>query len=146
MLTYQKAEPEDIGTLFLLNKQLIEEFEDLASIDYDKVLRWVRRNLEQNLSFFTRIYWDGKLAGYYCLLPNDGKMELDSLFVLSPFRGRGIGTAVLKKCQAETPLPIFLYVFRRNIQALSLYERLGFQTVKEVGSTRYIMEYQKQDC
>lgn len=144
MLTYKAAQQEDIEPLFLLNKQLIDEYEDLESIDYDRVLRWVHRNLEQNLSHFTRVFWDGTLAGYYCLCPKDGKTELDSFFVLPAFQGRGIGTEALRKCQREAAGPIFLYVFRKNIWAIALYERLGFQIVKEIGTTRYIMEYEPQ--
>lgn len=146
MLTYKAAQQEDIEPLFLLNKQLIEEYEDLDSIDYDRVLNWVHRNLEQNLSHFTRVFWAGKLAGYYCLLPSGEKTELDSLFVLPEFQGRGIGTAILKKCQQEAEGTLFLYAFRKNVRALALYERLGFQIVKEVGATRFIMEYQNQGC
>ena len=145
MLTYEPAVQADIEPLFLLNKQLIEDYEDLASIDLPKVLNWVHRNIEENLSSFRRILWDGELAGYYCLTPCDGKTELDSLFVLPRFRGQGIGTSVLQKCQSEAAL-LFLYVFRKNTRALALYERLGFQIVKKVGKTRYIMEYKNQGC
>lgn len=139
MLTYVPAQPEDVEVIFRLNKQLIDEYEDLSSIDYPKVLDWVRRNLERNLPAFTRVLQDGALAGYYSLAPVDGKMELDSMFVLPPFRNQGIGTAVLKKCLSESPVPVFLYVFRKNTRALALYQRLGFRIVKEVGQTRYIM-------
>lgn len=144
MLTYQTAGEEDAKPLFRLNKQLIDEYEDLDSIDYPKVLQWVSSNISRHISSFSRVMLDGTLVGYYCLLPCEGKMELDSLFVLPQFRGQGIGTQILKKCQAEATVPIFLYVFRRNTRAQALYERMGFQIVKQVGSTRYIMEYQNQ--
>ena len=140
MITYLPALPEDVEILFGLNKQLIDEYEDLSSINYPRVLDWVCRNIEQNLPAFNRVLHDGTLVGYYSLNQADGKMELDSLFVLPPFRGQGIGTEVLKKCLSESPVPVFLYVFRKNTGALALYKRLGFQVVKEVGKTRYIME------
>ena len=146
ILTCESARPEDLDTLFQLNRQLIDTYEDVTAIDYNRVLTWVRKNLEKNLPHFTRIFSDGSLAGYYCLMSSGEKIELDSLFVLPEFQNRGIGTHILKKCQKETPSILFLYVFQKNTRALALYKRLGFQIVKETGTSRYIMEYQKQGC
>lgn len=145
MLTFSPALPEDAEVLFQLNKQLIDAYEDTRAIDYGKVLAWVKGNIERNLSFFNRVFWDGTLAGYYSLSPSEEKSELDSLFVLPEFQNRGIGTAILQKCR-EDASPLFLYVFRKNTGAIRLYERMGFRITKEVGTTRYIMEHKNQDC
>ena len=139
-LTYSPAQPSDAELLFTLNKALIDTYEDLCTIDYPKVLGWVRRNLEQNIPHFRRVLLDGETVGFYCLTEEDGKTELDSLFVLPPWQGKGIGTAILQKCQNDAA-PLFLYVFKRNVRAIALYKRLGFQITKEVGKTRYIMEF-----
>ena len=144
-LTFDSAKPEDLDLLFQLNKSLIDAFEDLESIDYPRVLAWVRQNLQNHLSDFTRVYYENTLAAFYCLSPSEGKLELDSLFVLPEFRGQGIGTAILKKCISESETPLFLYVFRKNTGACALYRRMGFTVTKEL-PTRYIMEYQKQGC
>ena len=145
MLTWEPALPEDLDSLFRLNKHLIDTYEDLTTIDYDKVLHWVRRNIESNLASFRRVLWDGQLAGYYSLTPAEGKMELDSLFVLPGFQRKGIGTSIITQCLRSCPC-VYLYVFRKNRDAIRLYQRLGFQITKEVGHTRYIMEYKNQDC
>ena len=144
-ITYAPAEQADLETLYRLNQKLIEDYEDLSAIDCPKVLAWVRKNLSASLSLFTRVFADGELAGYYSRRPEKGKLERDSLFILPAFQNRGIGTEILKKCQAEAKVPIFLYVFRKNTRAAALYRRMGFQIVKEAGATRWIMEYQKQD-
>ena len=138
MLSYEPAKAEDLELLYALNKQLIDKYEDTAAVDYPKVLDWVRRNLEQTLPSFTRVFRDGELAGFYCLTPSDGTWELDSLFVLEPYQGQGIGTEIHKRCPARSP-SLILYVFRRNVRAIALYERMGFRIVKEEGKTRYIM-------
>ena len=139
-LTYAPAQPSDVALLFALNKELIDTYEDLESIDYPRVLSWVRKNLERNLSHFHRVLLNGALVGFYCLTEAEGKHELDSLFVLPPHQGNGIGTAIVRKCQKEAA-PLFLYVFKRNVRAIALYRRLGFQITREVGKTRCIMEY-----
>ena len=113
-LRFVPAVPADLETLYELNRQLIDAYEDLRPIDYPTVLTWVHRNLEQNLPHFVRVLADGVLVGYYCLRPERESMELDSLFVLPPYQNRGIGTQILKKCLEESDVPVFLYVFRKT--------------------------------
>ena len=138
-LTFVPAQESDLDLLFRLNKNLIDTFEDLTTIDYPKVLQWVRRNLENNLPHFTRVLCDGTVAGFFCLTDEGEKQELDSLFVLPEFQNQGIGTAILRHCLKD--IPVYLYVFNRNTRAIALYQRLGFQITQTVGTTRCIMEY-----
>lgn len=138
VLTYAPAVSGDIEPIFSLCKQLIDDYEDTASIDYEKVLGWVRRKIEGSISSYTRVMADGEIAGWYCLDPETG--ELDDFYILEGFRGKGIGTAVLQKCIAECPKSLWLYVFTKNVRAISLYRRMGFAIREEVGNTRYIMK------
>ena len=143
LLTYQPADASDLDTLFSFNKELIDQYEDLSQIPYQKVLAWVRQKLEQQIQEYTCILADGQKAGYYHFSPMDSDtMELDDLYLFPSFRGHGIGTAVIQKCCAETSQPILLYVFQKNTRAIALYQRMGFQiqcTTQNVSRTRYIM-------
>ena len=140
ILTYEDAKEEDLCLLFAFNKDLIDRYEDVASIDYDQVLAWVKQNLTASLPHFRRVLADGQLAAFYCLSPSDSNWELDSLFVLPPFQRKGIGTEILKKCIQDSSGKLFLYVFRKNTGAVTLYERMGFR-VRQTLPTRYILEY-----
>lgn len=139
-LNYARASGADVEAIFTLSKALIDQYEDVASIDYDKVLQWVRRKIDAQIGEYQRVMMDGDLAGYVHFHPDGERMELDDLYILPEYRGRGIGTAVVEKCCAETEKPVYLYVFRRNEGAVRLYQRLGFEIVQEVGSSRYIMQ------
>lgn len=139
-LNYEQASGADVEAIFALSKALIDQYEDVESIDYDKVLQWVRRKIGAQIGEYQRVLMDGDLAGYVHFHPDGERMELDDLYILPEYRGRGIGTAVVKKCCAETEKPVYLYVFRRNKGAVRLYRRLGFEIVQEVGSSRYIMQ------
>ena len=141
MLEYISAEQRDLPLLFQLNRQLIDTYEDTSAIDYGRVLAWVRNNLESMLPHFRKILYNGTPAGFFCL--HEG--ELDSLFVLPEFQGRGIGSAVIRQCQAQSPA-LFLYVFRRNTRAIRLYRHLGFSITQEIGATRYIMEWRNENA
>lgn len=139
-LTCERATQADVERIFALSRALIDQYEDVDSIDYDKVLQWVRRKIETQIGEYQRVLMDGSLAGYVHFHPDGERMELDDLYILSEYRGMGIGTAVVEKCCAETEKPVYLYVFRRNTGAVRLYQRLGFEIVQEVGSSRYIMQ------
>lgn len=139
-LKFERASGADVEAIFALSKALIDQYEDVESIDYDKVLQWVRRKIGAQIGEYQRVLMDGDLAGYVHFHPDGERMELDDLYILPEYRGRGIGTAVVEKCCAETEKPVYLYVFRRNEGAVRLYQRLGFEIVQEVGSSRYIMQ------
>ena len=143
---FSPALESDIPSIFQLNKELIHRYEDLSAISCEKVLSWVEQNIRQQLPYFHRIYADGNHAGYFCLYPSDESWELDSLFVFPEYQNQGIGTEVIRHCQNQADGKLFLYVFKENTGALQLYQRLGFQILRQPRSTAYIMEYEKQDC
>ena len=143
-ITYNKATISDAEHIFSLCKQLIDKYENIDVIDYEKVLLWVRKKLEHAINEYTTIYADGKKAGYYHFYKNeDGEYELDDLYIFEEFQGRGIGSAVIKKCCSLADSPVMLYVFIKNERAISLYKRLGFEVTKTVGDSRYIMSNAK---
>ena len=135
-LCYITAQESAIDAIYAQAKDLIDAYEDTASIEYDKVLAWVKRKIVSNLSQYRCVLCDGEKTAYYRLC-EDG--ELDDLYVLPGFRSRGIGAEILEKCKEESNKPIFLYVFSRNIRAISFYQRFGFAEAEKVGTTRLIL-------
>lgn len=142
-LSFGPALPEDGEILFRFNQELIDKFEDIQNIPYEKVLLWVRRKIEENISSYTRIYAGGHHAGFYRFIPNGEEMELDDLYIFPEFRNRGIGTRVLEKCIRESDRPVMLYVFCRNTGAVALYRRMGFAVRETIQNSRYIMVREK---
>ena len=138
-LSYEPASFEDIPVIFAMAKDLIDSYEDTATIEYDKVIGWVLNKVSQNITDYQCVVMDGVKTGYFRLSPEDGQIELDDLYILPEYRGRGIGTSVLERCISETQTPLFLYVFKRNQGAIRLYRRMGFYVSEEVGNTRCIM-------
>lgn len=136
-LQFIPAEKADIPVIFAQAKELIDTYEDISSIDYDKVIKWVNNKISREISTYRCVLCDGQKAAFYRLC-QDG--ELDDLYVLPSFRNRGIGSAILDKCIEESKNPIYLYVFSRNIRAISFYNRFGFSVRETVGKTRLIME------
>ena len=136
-LDFFSADTADIPVIYGQAKSLIDTYEDTSSIDYDKVLAWVNRKITDHISEYRCVTADGEKCAWYRLC-EDG--ELDDLYVLPPFQNRGIGSEIMKKCIRESENTIYLYVFSRNIRAISFYERFGFSVRETVGKTRLIME------
>ena len=136
-LEFVSADESDIPVIFLQAKSLVDTYEDLTSIDYERVLAWLNRKITQNISQYTAVLHNGQKCAFYRMC-EDG--ELDDLYVLPEHQNLGIGSEILKKCIRENHKNIYLYVFSRNIRAISFYKRFGFIKRETVGTTRLIME------
>lgn len=136
-LQFKPAEETDIPVIYAQAKSLIDTYEDITSIDYEKVMAWVNRKISSNISAYCCVTADDEKCAYF-RLHEDG--ELDDLYVLPAFQGYGVGSEILRKCIVDAPKPLYLYVFSNNVRAISLYERFGFTVRETLGKTRCIME------
>ena len=141
MLAYGTGRSADIPAIFAQAKALVDAYEDVSAIDYDWVMDWMARKITQKIGDYTRVTLNGELCAYYRLTEDE---ELDDLYVLAPFRGRGIGSAILERCIRESRAPLWLYVFTENRRAIALYRRFGFAPAEAVGKTRLIMKREEQ--
>lgn len=140
-ITYAQAKTEDIAQIYPLCRQLIQDYETAENLSLEKILCWVQHKLETCIQEYTAIFADGRKAGYYHFYKNEeNAYELDDLYIFPEFQNKGIGSAVIRKCCAEVHTPVMLYVFIQNQRAVSLYQRLGFEIVKTINGSRYIME------
>ena len=69
----------------------------------------------------------GEPVGMATGFPHDGEVELGTLWVAPPARGRGVGDALVRAivCWAD-PRQVVLQVADGNTAAQALYRRLGF--------------------
>ena len=139
-LLFEKATGSDIESIYEFNKYLIDRYENVQNIEYDKILSWVQRKIETYIEEYQRILFDGELAGYYRFHQDGDKMELDDLYIFPQYRNQQIGTAIIEKCLLETDLPVYLFVFIKNTKAVELYKRIGFEIVETIQDSRYIMQ------
>lgn len=139
-ITYKTANVDDIEPIYEFCKRLIQDYERLESIDYPKVMEWVRKKIEHSINEYTVIYVKEQKAGYYHFYKNeDGQFEIDDLYVFPEFQNQGVGSEVVKVCCASVNAPVMLYAFIKNKRAVSLYERLGFEIAETINDSRYIM-------
>lgn len=101
-------------------------------------LNKLRNELLNESSFFYFIYQDNKLAGYLKLNESDAQtdiqdptsIELERIYVLSEFQGKGLGKLLLNKAISEAlkkrKTYIWLGVWEKNKGALEFYAKNGF--------------------
>lgn len=140
-LSFQPADAADIPLIFQYNKDSIEQYETFKELFYETVFSWVKQKIEVHIREYRKIFYHGKHCGYYYFHPSDNKMELDDLYLFLPYRGQGIGSAVLKDCFSQTSKPVFLYVFSQNTRAVSLYQKNNFSACYICG-IRYFRQTQ----
>ena len=84
---------------------------------------------------------DNKIIG--CLLltnKDDGKL-LDEIYLEKVYRNKGIGTEIIRDILSNNDI-VYLWVYKKNDKAISLYRKLGFNVIEETES-RYYMKYNK---
>jgi len=135
-----KASKEDIEAIFSFNEELIKQYENTAEIDHNRVMGWVRRKIENFIDDYQVIKYNDEKVGYYYFHKNKKKMELDDFYIFLKYRNQGIGSYILNKCIKDSNLTIFLYVFIKNTQAISFYEKHGFVMIEAINETRCIMQ------
>ena len=138
-LRYMPASAEDVDAIYKMSKELIDRYEDTSSIDYEKVLAWVKRKINGSICEYTRVCRGENTVAYFRLSAEGDSAELDDFYVLPEYRGIGIGTKILNECVVSTRKSVFLYVFNDNSGAISLYEKFGFVKREAVSPTRSIM-------
>lgn len=142
-ISYKCAEQKDIEPIYQLCKNMVDAYENLENIDYKAVMHWIRQKIESHIESYKAIYFHEGKVGYIYLHEVDGKLEIDDFYIFEQYRCKGIGTIVLQDCIKQSELlgcSLFLYVFSKNIGAVSLYHRNGFVITQQIHNSRYIME------
>lgn len=142
-LVYKQAQKEDIECIYDLSKHLVDEYENIENIDYEKVMNWIYEKIQMNIADYTCIYLDDNKVGYVHFSEEDGMHEIDDLYIFEAYQNQGIGTQVIQDCITQAKNIIYLYVFVRNIRAVDLYKRIGFKITETIRNSRYIMKYIK---
>ncbi len=136
MLTYKPATCEQYDVFW--------QFISREATDYMQMTLEEAQHLFGTVGQAYGIYQEDTLAGFYWIEERDNVLQLLGLVLASEFQGKGIGTQVLTMLattycgKVET---IELGVHELNVRARSLYERLGYQTVRYMDDLGfYIMQ------
>ena len=133
---------KDVNRLIEYKKRTIYEYaKDLSNEEIDKINKYVTSEVPRLINDYCNIIVDNKIVG--CLLltnKHDGKL-LDEIYLEEDYRDKGIGTKIIKNILDNNDI-VYLWVYKENEKAISLYKKLEFYVIKETES-RYYMKYNK---
>ena len=133
---------KDINRLIEYKKRTIYEYaKDLSNEEIDKINKYVTSEVPKLINDYCNIIVDNKIVG--CLLltnKDDGKL-LDEIYLEEEYRNKGIGTEIINDILNNNNI-VYLWVYKENEKAISLYKKLEFNVIEETES-RYYMKYNK---
>ena len=137
-----KASKKDIPRLIRYKKDIIYMYsKDLAEDERNKIDEYVITSVNEMFKDYYNIIIDDKIIGSILLKDMPQGKLLDEIYLEKEFRNTGIGTDIIRE-MLEKNRNIYLWVYKENEKAISLYNRLGFIIVDETDS-RYYMKYDK---
>ena len=140
-----KAAKKDIPRLIKYKKDIIYMYsKDLAEDEKNKINEYVTNSVSEMFKDYYNIIFDDKIIGSILLKDiQEGKL-IDEIYIEKEFRNNGIGTDIIMKVvKKSNNKNIYLWVYKENIKAVSLYKRLGFKIIDET-EFRYYMEYNEK--
>ena len=137
-----EASKKDIPRLIKYKKDIIYMYsKDLVEDERNKIDEYVITSANEMFEDYYNIIIDDKIIGSILLKDMPQGKLIDEIYIEKEFRNNGIGTDIIRK-MLENNRNIYLWVYKENKKAISLYNRLGFIIVDETDS-RYYMKYDK---
>ena len=137
-----RAAKKDIPRLIKYKKDIIHMYnKDLSEDEKNKINEYVTNSVSEMFKDYYNIVFDDKIIGSILLKDiQEGKL-IDEIYIEKEFRNNGIGTDIIMKVvKKSNNKNIYLWVYKENIKAVSLYKKLGFKIIDETES-RYYMKY-----
>ena len=138
-----KSSSDDIEKLINYKKKIIYEYaKDLSESEINDINNYVEDKVPKLINNYFNIVVDDKIVGCLLLTDIDDGILLDEIFLEEEYRNKGIGTDIIKNVISNNAI-IYLWVYKENLKAVSLYKKLGFVVLDETES-RYYMKYSKE--
>ncbi len=139
-IVFRPASEEDIEKICMLEREIF---------GVDAYPKYLVRYLIENSDFFLVACIDEEVIGYICGEIKLQRGHIITLAVDSRFRGRGIGSELLKRflnfLKEKGAKSVYLEVSVRNRRAIRFYEKHGFKIIGLIskfyndGSDAYVM-------
>ena len=134
-----KSSNDDIEKLIDYKKRNIYEYaKDLSDDEIKKINNYVEEDIPKILNKYSSIIIDNNVVGCLLLIKEDDGILLDEIYLEEEYSNKGIGTDIMKKVLNDNEI-VYLWVYKDNIRAISLYKRLGFIVIDDKGPRYYMM-------
>lgn len=141
-MNYKLEKPIVSDVSKLIDYKLRTIFEYAGNLPNEAIARineYVKKNVPMQLENYKIICVNYKKVGCLLVESTDDGVLVDEIYLEKNYRNQGIGTDIIKEIISKNG-NIYLWVYKLNEKAISLYKRLGFK-IKEETETRYYMKY-----
>lgn len=136
----KKATKQDISKLIDYESNNIFEYAGhLTKEEKEQINQYVKEQVHNQLEHYKMIEVNDHQVGCLCIENKDGGLLINELYLEENNRNKKIGTSILKQLLTEYYI-VYLWVYKLNKRAISLYQKLGFSIIEET-ETRYYMKY-----
>ena len=135
-----KANIDDVSILIDYKlKSIFDYAENLSLEEIKQINNYVKSNVPKEIDDYRVICINDKKIGCLLVVNKDDGVLLDEIYLEEKYRNKGIGTSIIKKILSSYNI-VYLWVYKLNTRAISLYKKLGFKIIDET-ETRYYMKY-----
>ena len=135
-----KANIDDVSILIDYKlKNIFDYAENLSLEEIKQINNYVKSNVPKEIDDYRVICINDKKIGCLLVVNKDDGVLLDEIYLEEKYRNNGIGTSIIKEILSNYNI-VYLWVYKLNTKALSLYKKLGFKIIDET-ETRYYMKY-----
>ena len=117
---------------------------DLDKNEIERINNYVNETIPKQIDEYKNIVLNNIIVGSFLITKNENGLLLDEIFIEEQYRNKGIGTSIIKDVVSKSNNNVYLWVYKDNIKAVNLYNKLGFN-IKEETDSRYYMEYKVVD-
>ena len=136
------ASIDDIDYLKQAKSNIIYTYaNNLTEEEKNEINNYIDTSIPKELKEYKIILFNNKTIGCLLIKKQDNGVLLDEIYLEESYRSLGIGTEIIKNILDINNI-VYLWVYKENKKAVSLYKRLNFIIVDETES-RYYMKYKK---
>ena len=119
---------------------IFEYAKDLDKKEVEKINNYVNKTISNQIFEYKNIVLNNIIVGSFLITKNENGLLLDEIFIEEQYRNKGLGTSIIKDVVSKSNSNVYLWVYKDNIKAFNLYNKIGFN-IKEETDSRYYMEY-----
>lgn len=114
---------------------------NLPEEEISRIKNYVKNHIPIEINDYKIILCDNKKIGCCLVVKKEDGVLLDEIYIQEEYRNKGIGTNIITNILQNNSV-VYLWVYKENVKAISLYKKLKFQIIEET-DTRYYMKYSK---
>ena len=115
--------------------------DDLLKDEVMRINNYVDEHIPVEITDYKIIMCNKNKVGCLLVAKKEDCAILDEIYLEEEYRNKGIGTDIIKNILKINPI-VYLWVYKKNIKAISLYKKMKFKIINKT-ENRYYMKYSK---